>query len=93
MSGIDYALIVYLNGDYRGGGTRFYTIGVKVKPEPGKAVFFHNLTENRSKPDPLSLHGAEPVAGGEKWLVNQWICLRPYGGTNRKSRRARARAS
>ncbi|MDP6979214.1 MAG: 2OG-Fe(II) oxygenase [Myxococcota bacterium] len=85
-------LIVYLNDDYGGGCTCFYRIGARVKPERGKAVLFYNLTDDGSKPHPLSLHGAEPITHGEKWLANQWIRLRPYGGANRKARRAKARA-
>lgn len=82
-------VIVYLNDDYSGGYTRFHKIATRVKPERGKAVFFYNLTEDGTRPHPLSLHGAEPVTSGEKWLVNQWIRERPFdGGRNRKARRA-----
>jgi len=82
-------VIIYLNDDFEGGHTRFYKTGVRVKPERGKAVFFLNLTEDQTKHHPFSLHGAEPVTGGEKWLANQWIRLHPTGqAKNRKARRA-----
>lgn len=85
-------VIIYLNDDCKGGATRFYKIGARVKPERGKAVFFRNLTADESTHHPHSLHGAEPILQGEKWLVNQWIRLRPLpGARNRKARRARAR--
>ena len=84
-------VIIYLNDDYTGGKTRFHKIGVTVKPERGKAVYFKNLTDDESAPHPLSLHGAGAVASGEKWILNQWTQQRPFSKGNRSSRRAKAR--
>lgn len=86
-------VIIYLNDDYRGGHTRFFRTATRVVPERGKAVIFYNLTEDGQAPHPHSVHGADPVVSGEKWLVNQWIRQRPYGGqSNRKARRARSKS-
>ena len=86
-------VIVYLNADFTGGHTRFNSIDTSVVPERGKALVFYNLTDDGKKPNPLSLHGAEPVLTGEKWLVNQWIRQQPLThDKNRKARRSRKRS-
>jgi len=80
-------VIIYLNDDYTGGATRFHKVATRITPERGKAVLFYNLTDDQQKAHPLSLHGAEPVLTGEKWIANQWIRLRPT--SSEKNRRAR----
>ena len=87
----DGTMIIYLNDDFEGGHTRFPKIGVRIKPERGKAVFFKNLTEDGEAPDPLSTHLATPVSSGEKWLLNQWIRQHPIPTANRSERRAKAK--
>jgi prolyl 4-hydroxylase len=46
--------------------------GFKVRPVKGNAVLFYNLLEDGNGDD-LSLHAAQPVFKGEKWLANFWV--------------------
>jgi hypothetical protein len=46
--------------------------GIRVAPEPGKAVIFDSLHADGT-PDPDSLHAGMPVEDGEKWLATLWI--------------------
>ena len=63
----------YLNDDYGGGSTYFPDFGLRITPERGKAVFFHNLTAEGNAQHPMARHVGEPVLSGEKWLCNPWI--------------------
>ena len=85
-------VIIYLNDDFSGGYTRFNKLATRIKPEQGKAVLFYNLTEDGEHPHPLSVHSAEPVSSGEKWLLNQWIRQRHFTGQeNRKAKREKSK--
>jgi radical SAM superfamily enzyme YgiQ (UPF0313 family) len=66
-------VLIYLNDDYEGGSTYFPDFGLRIKPERGKAVFFHNLTAEGNAQHPMARHVGEPVLSGEKWVCNQWI--------------------
>jgi len=74
-------VIIYLNDGYRGGATYFPRVRRRVTPELGKAVLFYNLDVEGAAREPLSIHTGEPVYGGEKWLSNQWIRQRAWGGS------------
>lgn len=58
-----YSVLCYLNDDFDGGGTRFPALDYCVAPECGKAVIFPSGY----------LHGGEPVASGEKYVIVSWI--------------------
>jgi radical SAM superfamily enzyme YgiQ (UPF0313 family) len=66
-------VLIYLNDDYEGGSTYFPDFGLRIKPERGKAVFFHNLSAEGDAQHPMARHVGEPVLSGEKWVCNQWI--------------------
>lgn len=70
-------LLVYLNDDFDGGETEFVSIGIKVKPEKGKAVLFWN-TDDQEVIIPQSKHRANPVHNGEKWICTKWNHPKPY---------------
>ena len=70
-------VFVYLNDVAEGGGTDFPRLGVRVDPEPGKAVKFLNC-DSEGKPNPDTLHAGLPVARGEKWLATLWFWDRPF---------------
>lgn len=64
--------LVYLNGDYEGGATRFVKTGLEVKGRRGDAIVFRSALPDRS-PDPLSEHAGLPVTKGIKYLASRWI--------------------
>jgi prolyl 4-hydroxylase len=70
-------LIMYLNDVPDGGETLFPEAGISVVPKQGGAVYFRYLNGLRQL-DPLSLHGGEPVLGGEKWIMTKWVREHPY---------------
>lgn len=70
-------LLIYLNDDFKGGETEFVTIGLKIKPEKGKAILFWNVDENEELLQ-KSKHRANPVREGEKWICTKWSHMRKY---------------
>ena len=58
-----------------GGETYFPKLGLKVRPERGKAILWCNVDpENTMKADPMVIHRAMPVIGDyEKIGMNIWI--------------------
>lgn len=71
-------LLIYLNSDFQGGETEFTEIGLKIKPEAGKAILFWN-TDDEENILPKSKHRANPVQNGEKWICTKWSHFKPYG--------------
>lgn len=64
-------LLVYLNDDFEGGETEFVAIGLKIKPEKGKAILFWNTDENENIIQE-SKHRGNPVIKGQKWICTKW---------------------
>ncbi|HEX8162602.1 MAG TPA: 2OG-Fe(II) oxygenase [Pyrinomonadaceae bacterium] len=58
-----FTVLCYLNDDFEGGGTYFPSLGHTVTPEAGKAIFFPSKY----------FHRAEPVSGGEKYVLVSWL--------------------
>ena len=70
-------LLVYLNDVSDGGETEFVNIGVKVKPEKGKAILFWSTDENENV-IPESKHRGNELKSGEKWIATIWSHSRKY---------------
>ena len=70
-------LLIYLNDDFEGGETEFVNMGIKVKPEKGKAILFWNTTNDESI-IPMSKHKGCEVRSGEKWICTKWTHSSPY---------------
>jgi prolyl 4-hydroxylase len=70
-------LIVYLSDVTQAGETIFPKIGLSVVPRKGSAVYFEYCNRD-GQVDPMTLHGGEPVAKGEKWIATKWMRQRPY---------------
>lgn len=70
-----FTVIIYLNDDFEGGCTEFPKINHIIKPEKGKAVLFWlNLhTEVGTLRIEDSIHLANEITKGEKWVTNVWI--------------------
>jgi prolyl 4-hydroxylase len=71
--------LMWLNHDYEGGELEFVKVGFSYKGRAGDALFFASMREG--KPDSKSLHGANPVTRGEKFILSQWIHDRPFKGS------------
>ena len=71
-------LLIYLNDVAQGGATVFPTLGLRVNPKKGMAVYFE-YSNGDGDVDPLTLHGGEPVEKGEKWIITKWMRQRRYG--------------
>ena len=64
--------LIYLNGDYDGGETRFVQTGLTVKGATGDVLVFRNALPDRQV-DPMSEHAGLPVTRGTKYLYSRWI--------------------
>jgi len=72
-------LLLYLNEGMSGGETEFprwfngeTEEGLRIKPVKGKAVLFYDHLPDGNNDD-LSQHAANPISGGEKYLINLWL--------------------
>jgi prolyl 4-hydroxylase len=72
-----YTFFIYLNDVEEGGETYFPKLNQSFSPQPGSAIFWHNLTADGSKSHPFSEHAGMPVKKGVKWAINVWIRERP----------------
>jgi prolyl 4-hydroxylase len=64
--------ILYLNGGYQGGETRFLRTGLSFRAEAGDLLIFGNVTAD-GRPDPVALHAGAPVISGTKLIATRWI--------------------
>ena len=67
--------LVYLNDDYGQGQTAFPRVGINHKGTRGEAVYFVNAGNGRA--DTRTLHAGRTPAGGEKWIISQFVRDRP----------------
>ena len=65
-------VLMYLNEPQSGGATNFKKLGFKVKPKTGSTLIFCPATLD-GRYDPLTLHEAEEISDGEKWVCQVWI--------------------
>ena len=73
-------LLVYLNGDFTEGQTHFPEFGdLKLKADPGSAVFFRPLSSDSDrKCHPKALHAGLPIGQGTKYVCNVWVREQPF---------------
>ena len=67
-----WTLMVYLNSVEQGGETCFKRIGRCFTPVPGLALAWNNLQADGT-PNPFTLHEANPVVQGSKWVITKWF--------------------
>ena len=75
-----YTVLVYLNDDFEDGETEFVNLGIKIKPEKGKAVIFKSVDDDGNI-IPESRHAGVPVKNGQKWICNKWIHFKEFKPT------------
>jgi prolyl 4-hydroxylase len=68
-------LLVYLNSDFTDGETHFpkWNGGVKLKADPGSAIFFRPMATNSAQCHPQALHAGLPISSGTKYVCNAWV--------------------
>jgi len=68
--------LIYLNDAFEGGETDFPLIRLRAKAPPGGALYFANV-DGAGAPDRRTLHAGLAPTSGEKWLLSQWVRIRP----------------
>ena len=68
-----YTFFIYLNDVDGGGETNFPLLQKSFTPQKGKAILWHNLTDDQSESHPYSKHAGLPVKRGVKWAINVWV--------------------
>ena len=70
----DYSMLLYINGDFEGGGLYFRNFDVRLAPAPGMLVVFPS--------DHRYVHTAEPVTRGERYAIVCWTAARGTARVN-----------
>lgn len=70
-------LLLYLCDVAAGGGTRFPTLGLELRPQRGSGVFFANV-DAHGRVEPASLHAGVPVREGVKYIATKWLRQRVH---------------
>jgi prolyl 4-hydroxylase len=67
-------LLIYLNSEFTDGETHFPSHGdLKLKVNPGSAIFFRPLARDVNKCHPKALHAGLPISTGTKYVCNVWV--------------------
>ena len=68
-------LLLYLNDDFTDGHTQFpkFNNGLKIKADPGSAIFFRPLGTDDQRCHPKALHAGLPISPGTKYVCNIWV--------------------
>ncbi|HEY7370784.1 MAG TPA: 2OG-Fe(II) oxygenase [Polyangia bacterium] len=70
-------VLTYLNDVAAGGETFFPLAGWSVTPQRGTSLYFESC-DRLGGVDQRSLHAANPVASGEKWVATKWMRERRF---------------
>jgi prolyl 4-hydroxylase len=73
-----HTLMIYLNDDFKGGGTHFPTLQKTIEPETGKALWWHNLKDGKVQDQ--YLHEGVTVDEGKKYVVTSWWREKSWDG-------------
>ncbi|MGE4430242.1 MAG: prolyl hydroxylase family protein [Sphingobium sp.] len=77
-----WTAMIYLNTVEAGGETSFPHAGLAIPPMEGRLLVWNNMREDGS-PNPESLHAAQPVEAGTKYVLTHWFRERPWGAASR----------
>ena len=76
-------MFLYLSDVEEGGETEFPRLGLKVKPQKGKALLWPGVMDtDPSRIDRRTSHTALPVIRGRKFAANSWIHLNDFQKPN-----------
>jgi len=73
-----HTLMIYLNDDFKGGGTHFPTLQKTVEPETGKALWWYNMKDGKVQDQ--YLHEGVTVDEGKKYVVTSWWREKDWDG-------------
>ena len=65
-----HTLMIYLNEDFKGGGTNFPSLGKQIVPQTGKAIWWYNIKDGEFQNQ--YLHEGVTVDEGKKYIVTPW---------------------
>lgn len=72
-------LLIYLNNEFTDGETHFPKFDdLKLKADPGSAIFFHPLSDECDQCHPHALHAGLPISSGTKYICNAWVRERKF---------------
>lgn len=77
-----WTAMLYLNSLDGGGETVFPQGGFAITPQEGQLLIWNNLRKDGS-PNPDTLHAAQPVTSGIKYVLTQWFREQPWLATRR----------
>jgi prolyl 4-hydroxylase len=67
-------LLLYLNSDFSEGHTHFPAFNdLKIKAQPGSAIFFRPMGTTDARCHPKALHAGLPIKTGTKYVCNIWV--------------------
>lgn len=71
-------LLLYLNDGFTDGHTHFPNLDLKLKADPGSAIFFRPLGTRDPRCHPRALHAGLPISSGTKYVCNIWVREGPF---------------
>lgn len=73
-----WTAMAYLNAVEEGGTTDFTRLGISIPPQPGALLIWNNATpEGMVNWD--TMHAAQPVVSGVKYVITKWYRTRQWG--------------
>ncbi|XP_070564959.1 uncharacterized protein [Ptychodera flava] len=72
-----YATVLVYLQDVHGGYTIFPELGIRVKPKQGRAIVWNNMDPDGNC-EPLSIHTADVVTGGHKYIIQRWYYYKSF---------------
>lgn len=73
-----WTAMIYLNDVEAGGLTDFVSLGVTIPPQRGALLTWNNATVE-GLVNPATLHAAQPVDAGCKYVITKWYRTRKWG--------------
>ena len=73
-----WTAMAYLNDVEEGGMTEFVPLGISLPPQRGLLLVWNNVTPD-GRPNSDTLHAAQPVVRGTKYVITKWYRTRPWG--------------